>query len=68
MYESCEGKGVLMTELQCPACHNWYPENEWEKTEVDCEDCGSHEALRCPNLVCDEVFDTIYTHLEERGL
>jgi len=46
-------------ELLCPRCNNWSVHTDWEDTEVPCEECGSHMAIRCPN--CDEDFDHIWS-------
>jgi Zn finger protein HypA/HybF involved in hydrogenase expression len=42
----------------CPECHAVTPANEWEEAVVACEDCGSHDARRCPN--CGERFDHVW--------
>jgi hypothetical protein len=42
----------------CPECLQSSPAVEWLECEVDCEDCGSHEARKCPN--CDEAFDHVW--------
>jgi hypothetical protein len=33
-------------------------EHEWEESEVNCEDCGSHNAVCC--VGCGEVLDLVY--------
>ena len=47
---------------KCPWCGEESLKNEWEETEVGCELCGSHDALRCPR--CKEDVDLIYSDLE----
>lgn len=45
--------------LRCPKCG--FRETDKERfvdTEVSCEDCGSHSAIRCPK--CNKDFDSIY--------
>ena len=44
-------------EIKCPECNEWTKYTEWTETEVGCEDCGSHAAIRCPK--CDEDFDHV---------
>ena len=50
-------------EIQCPECKEWASHNNWTETEVYCEDCGEHSAIRCPN--CDEVFDHVWSPMFE---
>ena len=45
--------------IQCPSCKKWSSYNLWNKGEVECELCGSHLAIICPN--CDVYFDFIYS-------
>ncbi|GAF83898.1 unnamed protein product [marine sediment metagenome] len=40
--------------IQCPECEKWTHHVMWSESEVGCEDCGSHTALKCP--ACDERF------------
>ena len=42
----------------CPECREATPSFQWEETEVNCEDCGSHLAVRCPE--CGEAFDHVW--------
>lgn len=60
-----EGEIDIMEELQCPECEQWSEETKWEETEVPCDDCGTHSALKCPN--CDEVFDIVFETLKSRN-
>mgnify|MGYP001608525479 CR=1 FL=1 len=53
-----------VTEYFCPQCEVWSVAAAWEETERECEDCGSHSALRCP--ACEESTDTVTMDLEER--
>lgn len=46
-------------EIKCPECRKWSKHTEWIESEVDCEDCGSHSAIRCPK--CDEDFDHVWS-------
>ena len=46
--------------FKCPECKEtttFYP------TEVGCEDCGSHPAVRCDN--CGEDFDDVYSEYDK---
>lgn len=51
-------------EQECPECKEWSLQSEWIETEVPCEDCGSHAAIKCPK--CDEDIDTVYFDVRER--
>lgn len=53
-----------MIEQLCPECKEWSPQKDWVETEVACEDCGSHEAYKCPK--CGEPIDIVYNDLKER--
>lgn len=46
------------SEIRCSECNVFSHYSQWGKTEVYCEDCGSHSAIRCPN--CLEDFDHVY--------
>lgn len=48
----------------CQECNTWSPLKEWTETEVGCEDCGSHAAMKCPE--CDYAFDHVYATLETK--
>lgn len=54
------------TELLCKQCGAWSPEGAWTGAAVYCEDCGEHEAVRCP--ACDHVVDTVMQELPERDV
>lgn len=43
---------------RCPMCRVVGVAADFEKTEVGCEDCGDHPALRCRR--CGESIDMIY--------
>lgn len=43
---------------KCPECGEFSDPDTWEETEAGCEDCGTHDALRCPR--CDEIFDHVW--------
>ncbi len=50
--------GILPEDIvTCPVCNLEDLGKDWEETEVGCEDCGSHPAIKCPN--CEEKFDHI---------
>ena len=46
------------TRWKCPECKEWSDIVDWEKGEVSCEDCGSHDARCCPK--CEEWFDHVH--------
>lgn len=46
-------------ELQCPECSEWVNHKDWLESEVYCEVCGEHTALKCPE--CDERFDHVWS-------
>ncbi len=48
---------------KCPLCGKVAPKYHFIEREMSCEDCGSHEALECPN--CGELIDLVYNNLEE---
>ena len=43
---------------KCPECNEWSSYVDWDETTVACDDCGEHDARRCPK--CDEVFDLVW--------
>ena len=47
------------SKILCPKCNEWSLLINWDIVEVYCEDCGEHEAMKCPN--CDENFDHVYS-------
>lgn len=51
------------TLIECPLCDVASPAKDWEESEVGCESCGGHPALRCPD--CDESVDTIFWDYKE---
>lgn len=48
-YEGCS--------IICPECKETSPHAEWSESEVGCELCGEHTAIKCPK--CDERFDHV---------
>jgi DNA-directed RNA polymerase subunit RPC12/RpoP len=44
--------------LPCPECKAAVPREAWEDTEVGCEDCGTHAAIRCPE--CGQTFEHVW--------
>jgi len=44
--------------IQCPECKGWNTIDDWQEVEVDCELCGTHDAISCPS--CFEAFDHVY--------
>ena len=42
----------------CPECGEASPIEEWQETEVGCEDCGTHDARKCPR--CGEDQDHVW--------
>ena len=45
--------------LRCKCGFVETDEEPFIDTEVVCEDCGSHSAIRCPE--CDELYDQVYS-------
>lgn len=43
---------------RCPGCRQLTDPDLWEETKVGCEDCGMHDAMRCPE--CGECFDRVW--------
>ncbi len=57
----CDMNGKEVLELDfiiCPECNAKTEAQDWLESEVECEDCGSHGALRCPS--CGEDFDHVW--------
>lgn len=46
-----------MVEIECRECGKWSVESDWTESEVPCEDCGAHPAMKCPH--CNEGYDTV---------
>jgi ribosomal protein S27E len=44
--------------LLCPECDTISPTADWPDTEVGCELCGEHQAIKCPN--CGERFEHVW--------
>lgn len=44
--------------VQCPECSEWAPLAAWEETDVYCDSCGDHAAMRCPT--CLHAFDHVW--------
>lgn len=44
--------------MKCKECGKNIIKKNWIQTEVGCEDCGDHPAVRCPN--CESTFDIIF--------
>lgn len=36
-------------EIECPECAAYHPASSWSAWDVNCESCGSHPILMCPN-------------------
>lgn len=43
--------------VECPKCLSYSPLRDYEESSVECEDCGDHWAIRCPQ--CDECTDHV---------
>lgn len=48
---------------QCPMCKHVGVAGDFEESEVHCEDCGDHPALKCRR--CGEFMDMIYRKEED---
>lgn len=44
--------------IRCPDCGELSPLADWQESEVCCEDCGSHAAMKCPR--CSAKFDHVW--------
>ncbi len=44
--------------IVCSECKAASLTDEWKESSVYCEDCGDHQAIRCPQ--CDWPFDHIF--------
>ena len=44
-------------EILCKYCDEWSSHTEWPETEIPCEDCGEHYAMKCPK--CNEVQSSV---------
>jgi hypothetical protein len=51
---------------RCKACGAVNPEDDWEETEVGCDDCGTHPARECP--ACGVVVDIIWSEVFIEGV
>lgn len=47
--------------IQCPDCKEWKCISEWTESDMYCELCGEHPAVKCPD--CDERFDLIFSRI-----
>lgn len=45
-------------EIKCHECNEFSPHGDWIDTEVYCEDCGSHPAIKCPK--CHAIEDYVW--------
>ena len=45
-FDGWDVKAFEGCEIKCPACKKWSNHNEWTETEVYCELCGEHAAIR----------------------
>ena len=45
------------SKIKCHECKEVSSISEWTESEVYCELCGEHSAIKCPK--CDERFDMI---------
>lgn len=43
---------------RCPTCSMVSPVESWAESESWCDDCGSHDARRCPG--CGGEFDAVF--------
>lgn len=51
-------------EIKCTECGEWSHHEKWEESFIDCEICGDHDAMICPN--CNESLDRVFTETESR--
>lgn len=50
------------SEVFCRECGEWSPIADWTEGEIDCETCGSHSAIMCPQ--CGEAYDHVWSSNE----
>lgn len=44
-------------EIHCPECGGWYHLSQWKQGRVECEICGDHDTMICPNEDCSGDFN-----------
>jgi Zn finger protein HypA/HybF involved in hydrogenase expression len=49
-------------EIECPECKTFYSASEWNAYDTDCDSCGSHPILKCPQ---DHFFDPFADDVKE---
>jgi hypothetical protein len=47
------------SEIQCPSCLLWLHISNWKLYETECDSCGGHDVMHCPE--CHEEIDRFYT-------
>jgi len=54
---------TLESRIECPSCKEFSSVSEWRNSEVECELCGEHDAIRCPKCGydIDHVWSPIIT-------
>lgn len=45
-------------QVKCPDCGTWSPLADWKEGFVECDTCGDHSAMECPE--CGEGVDHIH--------
>lgn len=59
-----EPKVQKNSEILCPECDSWSHYSEWELGFIDCELCGEHDAIRCPEC----FYGVDFLHMEDGPL
>ncbi len=49
------------SEVKCNECGEFSPLSDWTEGYVGCEDCGDHDAMRCPRVECEHCEDHVYS-------
>lgn len=49
-------------EIECPECNVFIVASKWKVVDTDCESCGSHPVLMCPQW---HFFDPHYDEIKE---
>lgn len=59
----CSNKNAVTkdSKVQCCECMKYIAIEDWEEFSAECELCGDHSALICPE--CDEIIDSMYAPL-----
>lgn len=57
VFDEDDARDSSTVEIECPECLVFYPGHMWTAYQTDCESCGSHPVLKCPNKDTYHYFD-----------